>query len=272
MLVENSEIEIESGIRRKYSGETGVYKPETISHLPDANSEDFSQSVLRFKFELVRKMTADATVLDVGCGNGLHALEIAGVARNVRGIDYSAPFIAYAQKTAAERGVSNAEFRCENARALPYADDTFDVAYCFAALYCMPAPLDVISEIARVLKPGGRCVLEFGNVHSLNSIVCRYYPELAESCHISVKEMKRVVSQAELVLQAHYSFQLLPMWADRPRWMRPLLHPALKRLMSKRVAGRMLDEWCCRLPILRNLAFRHILVCEKKRTPGEGAA
>lgn len=261
--MEKFEAEIEQETRRKYSGENGVYKPEAITHLPDAHSDDFSQQLLRFKFDLVRNIAPGAAVLDVGCGNGLHAMEIAKNAREVYGVDFSDAFIAFAENAAKERDISNVRFYCDNARSLPFEPDTFDVVYCFAALYHMPAPLGVVSELARVMKPGGKCVLEFGNLNSLNSIVCRHYPELATSCHITVKDMKRIVRESGLTLQEHYRFQLFPMWADRPRWMWPLLHPGLKRFMSRRVRGRMLDEWICKLPFLGNLAFRHLLVCEK---------
>lgn len=261
--MDNIEAQIERETHRKYSGKTGVYKPETISHLPNDESNDFSQNLLRFKFELIRKMADGATMLDVGCGNGLHAMEMAKTAKEVFGIDYSEAFIAYARNAAKERSVWNAHFSCENARDLPFSADHFDVAYCFAALYHMPAPLDVVYEIGRVLKPGGTCVLEFGNLNSLNSIVCEHYPELARGCHIPVSKMKDIVEGAGLMLRHHYSFQLLPMWADRPRWLWPLLHPMWKGVMSKRMRGVTLDEWLCSLPILRNFAFRHILVCEK---------
>jgi ubiquinone/menaquinone biosynthesis C-methylase UbiE len=261
--VDKFEAEIEQETRRKYSGENGVYKPAAISHLPDDQSQEFSQQLLRFKLDLVQNISQEGVVLDVGCGNGLHAIEIAKNASAVYGVDYSDAFIAFAENATKELEISNVRFYCENARSLPFAPDTFDVVYCFAALYYMPVPLSVIFEMARVMKPGGKCVLEFGNINSLNSIVCRHYPELATSCHITVKDMKRIVRDSGLMLEQHYRFQLLPMWADRPGWMRLLLHPRLNRVMSQRVGGLMLDEWICKLPILRSFAFRHILVCEK---------
>ena len=263
--MDSRETELERETRSRYSGDNGVYQPETISHLPDDRLFGFSENLLRFKLGIVRQMAAGAALLDIGCGNGLHAIELARYASKVDGVDYSENFISYARSLARERGVSNVNFSCANARSLPHAADSFDVAYCFAALYYMPSPLDVITEIARVLKPGGKCVLEFGNVYSLNTIVCKYYPELAKGCHIPVGEMTGILRRAGLIIERHHSFQLLPMWADRPWWLRPLLHPAVTRALSKQIHGRMLDERISSLPLLKNFAFRHLFVARKQR-------
>src|SRR5439155_2467856 len=43
-----------------------------------------------------------------------------------------------------------------DARRLPFADGTFDAVCCYAALYLVPEPFTVLSELLRVLGPGGR--------------------------------------------------------------------------------------------------------------------
>ncbi|WP_244168115.1 class I SAM-dependent methyltransferase [Mycobacterium paraffinicum] len=46
-----------------------------------------------------------------------------------------------------------------DARALPFADETFDAVCCFGALYLMPEPFGVAHEMVRVLRPGGRIAI-----------------------------------------------------------------------------------------------------------------
>ena len=55
-------------------------------------------------------LNGEQTVVDIGCGPGLFALEFARTARHAVGIDYSARFVEHAKKLAVERNVANAEF------------------------------------------------------------------------------------------------------------------------------------------------------------------
>ena len=45
------------------------------------------------------------------------------------------------------------------AHAIPFADNTFDVVTCLAALYLIPDPLPVVDELVRVTRPGGEIVV-----------------------------------------------------------------------------------------------------------------
>lgn len=55
------------------------------------------------------------------------------------------------------------------ATVLPFEDESFDAVCCFAALHMFPEPFDTLSEVARVIKPGGRIALLTsrvgGNLH-----------------------------------------------------------------------------------------------------------
>jgi len=59
-------------------------------------------------------------------------------------------------------------------------------------------------------------------------------------------------------------FQILPLWAGLPKHLWFLLHPRWERIMRRRIAGRMLDEWVSSLPVVRQFAFRHVLVVRKQ--------
>jgi ubiquinone/menaquinone biosynthesis C-methylase UbiE len=102
-------------------------------------------------------------VLDVGCGTGTLALEVArrvGQAGRVVGIDPGAEQIARARAKAARRNAP-IEFQVGVIEQLPFPDQTFDVVLSTLMMHHLPAPLkrQGLAEIARVLKPGGRLVI-----------------------------------------------------------------------------------------------------------------
>lgn len=102
-------------------------------------------------------------VLDVGCGTGTLAIEVArrvGRSGRVAGIDPGAQQIARARVKAARRTLP-IEFQIGVIEWLPFSDQRFDVVFSTLMMHHLPAPLkrQGFAEIARVLKPGGRLVL-----------------------------------------------------------------------------------------------------------------
>jgi SAM-dependent methyltransferase len=101
----------------------------------------------------------DSHVLDIACGTGLIACQAAravGPGGSVLGIDLSARMIERARHNAARHGLANARFERMEAEALACADAGFDLAYCGFGLMYMPDPGGALSELRRVLRPGGR--------------------------------------------------------------------------------------------------------------------
>jgi len=96
-------------------------------------------------------------ILDVGCGVGSIALDLAASdpSGRVVGIDVDARQIEAARRTAAERGVENAEFRTGSASDIPLPDAGFDVAYANAVLLYLREPVRALAEMRRVLRPDG---------------------------------------------------------------------------------------------------------------------
>jgi ubiquinone/menaquinone biosynthesis C-methylase UbiE len=93
-------------------------------------------------------------VLDVGCGTGNLAFAVldAGTATSVTGVDLTPGFIEYASSLNTDRRIS---FRLGDARALPFADDTFDRAYSMLVLQFIPDAPRAVAEMQRVVRPGG---------------------------------------------------------------------------------------------------------------------
>lgn len=98
--------------------------------------------------------------LDAGCGIGLQAVllaEAVGPAGHVTGLDVSPAFLAYASGYAGRAGLSERfSFQKGDINKLPFDDDTFDWIWSAdCAGYPARAPVPLVRELARVVKPGG---------------------------------------------------------------------------------------------------------------------
>ena len=97
-------------------------------------------------------------VLDAGCGEGYLTREmVARGARQVTGADKSPALIAAAR--AASGGQPAARFHVADLAALPFAGASFDLAVVNHVLNDLPDITGPVSELARVLRPGGRLVI-----------------------------------------------------------------------------------------------------------------
>lgn len=102
-------------------------------------------------------------VLDVACGSGALLAKHAGYVRRVAGIDLSEIQIDLARRSLRERiAAGTAEVVQGDAGALPWPDDTFTAASCVSSFEAFPDPAKVLLEVFRVLRPGGRVVLNIG--------------------------------------------------------------------------------------------------------------
>jgi ubiquinone/menaquinone biosynthesis C-methylase UbiE len=112
-------------------------------------------------------------ILDIACGDGELSLRIAAKGAEVHGLDMSATGIASAKRLAAIAKIK-CEFTVGDAERLPYADGFFDKVVCSSSLEHFKDDAKSLSEMQRVLKPGGRAVL------TVDSFTYPIAPELKE--------------------------------------------------------------------------------------------
>jgi SAM-dependent methyltransferase len=103
------------------------------------------------------ELSAASRVLDLACGHGRHALELARRGYAVAGLDLSAPSLALARGAAARDRLEVAFNECDM-RQIPYEDEFDAVINLFTAFGYFESDADdrrVLDGVARALRPGG---------------------------------------------------------------------------------------------------------------------
>ncbi len=153
----------------------------------NALTEQFDFFTERLSSSLAARMVSLAeigsphSVLDVGTGTGVVALQAAGkigAGGKVHGIDLSEEMLATAAAKAERLGLAGKiEFSRMDAEELKFEAQTFDIALSLFALLHFPNPLMALREIFRVLRPGGRLVVAVGSsppLISLSGLIHRF--------------------------------------------------------------------------------------------------
>jgi SAM-dependent methyltransferase len=93
-------------------------------------------------------------LLEVGSGIGVDSIQLARCGFDVTAVDLTDNAIRVAREFAQHRGVT-IDFRLGNAEQLDFPDESFDAVYSFGVLHHTPDIEQAVSEVRRVLKPGG---------------------------------------------------------------------------------------------------------------------
>jgi len=149
---------------------------EVGSHWFEPMADHMGSAYLRYSFTKgtsqeidhivsVLGLTPGMRVLDVGCGPGRHAYELARRGISVHGIDISQTFVDLAQESAP----AGATFERMDARSLEF-DGEFDAAIClcqgaFGLMTANGHDIDVLRGIRRALKEGGGMALSAFNAY-----------------------------------------------------------------------------------------------------------
>lgn len=114
------------------------------------------------------------TLLDVGCGTGWNTLWASRHVKTSIGLDFSEKMIRRAEINQKLESFDSASFLIGNALELPFSDDYFDVVTGTMLLPTLSNPKQALSEMFRVLKPGGRLGL-FVPTPALNLANAKHY-------------------------------------------------------------------------------------------------
>ncbi len=98
-------------------------------------------------------------VLDVASGPGFVAMAFAPHCDRVVGVDATDRFVERATNEAAHRSLRNATFVLGDVERMAFPENSFDIAVCRFAFHHFPRPANVLAEMRRVVRPGGKLVI-----------------------------------------------------------------------------------------------------------------
>jgi phosphatidylethanolamine/phosphatidyl-N-methylethanolamine N-methyltransferase len=139
-------------------------------------------------------------VLEVGVGTGINT---SLYPRNckVTGIDLSSSMLDKARERVAREGLRNVRLIEMDAANLTFADDTFDIVYAPYLVSVVPDPVQVVREMRRVCKPGGKIII-LNHFRSANPILSRAERAISPfTVHIGFKsdlDLPGFLAQADL--------------------------------------------------------------------------
>ncbi|HWS46038.1 MAG TPA: methyltransferase domain-containing protein [Acidimicrobiia bacterium] len=140
---------------RAWDGDEGAYWA--------GHAEHFDRSLAGYhdEFLAAAAITANAVVLDVGCGTGRTTRDAARLASSGRvlGVDLSSRMLEYARKRAADEGLDNVEFEQADAQVHPFEPGAFDMVISRTGAMFFGDPVAAFVNLRSALRPGGSVTL-----------------------------------------------------------------------------------------------------------------
>jgi ubiquinone/menaquinone biosynthesis C-methylase UbiE len=131
-----------------------------------ARHEGYHKLIDELELGLIRRYGAGRDVFEAGCGTGLLLREAAAVARSAVGLDLSRGMLGPAHK----RGLKVVQ---GSLTAVPLPDASFDLVYSMKVLAHVPPIAAAVTELTRLVRPGGHLLLEFYNPYSFRYLAKR---------------------------------------------------------------------------------------------------
>lgn len=175
-------------------------------------------------------------VLDLATGTGFTAIAFAKVSKSVIALDKTEEMLEEAKKIAGSEGVSNVTLVRGDVEKLPFEDSCFDIVTCRRAAHHFNDKSKFLSEVQRVLRPGGLFALsDMVSPADDNNDLYNTLERSRDHSHVGAKTVQgwmEIISSAKLEVQDVLEYQ------DRrsfEKWLHPVLADSREGKESKKV-------------------------------------
>ena len=152
-----------------------------------------------------------ARVADIGTGKGRFAIACARQGAKVYALDIAKEMLDEAGRNAHRAG-ARVRFVRGDAESLPFPERFFDVVICMETIMHVPHPDQLVREVARIVRPGGRVIMSMTNKYRINALLRlpevlyrRLRPAPGDAPRYmwsySVREFRRFLQEAGLRIQ-----------------------------------------------------------------------
>lgn len=156
-----------------------VSEPKVVFNKPETYTswdQDYYPPLAEWFYdEAVRRMLRamqvqpNQTVLDAGCGPGVHSIRAARFGAQVTAADVSAVALQEAAVRVERAGYNRqVNFQQADLTRLPFTDASFDHVFSWGVIIHIPTVEDALREMVRVVKPGGSLALYVNNLAALD--------------------------------------------------------------------------------------------------------
>jgi phosphatidylethanolamine/phosphatidyl-N-methylethanolamine N-methyltransferase len=139
-------------------------------------------------------------ILEVGVGTGIN-VPLYPRSCHVTGIDFSASMLEKARERVERKGLTNVRLIEMDAANLSFPDNSFDIVYAPYVISVVPDPVQVVREMRRVCRPGGKMIV-LNHFKSPNPILAKVERAISPfTVHIGFKsdlDLPGFLEQAEL--------------------------------------------------------------------------
>lgn len=206
-------------------------------------------------------------VANFGCGIGPQAVAYKGRYKRMIGIDLHKERLDASHILLAEHDVQNYETICKPVEATGLPADYFEKALAIDIIEHLPEPKNMLIEIHRVLKPGGRLLVTVPAMHDHYVHAARCFGKLlgrktkelpaghwdAHNTSLSVNEWMKLIASTPFKIISTRASTLFP----------PLHLYGVPRFWFTNRFIHAIDSFLCRLPILKRCGQAYLIVLEK---------